>query len=87
VFAVVDQRVSRLVTRLDDVMADAGYARVETMPTNMLNSAATDMGQLGDIVATLRAPARAFGRASLDTPPGRPRRIYTYRDGAPQRPS
>jgi hypothetical protein len=68
-------------------MADAGYAPVETMPTVMLNSATKDMGQLGDIVATLLAPARTSAQGPLDTPPGPARRAYTYQDGVSQRPS
>lgn len=80
---MVDQIVSRLVFKLDDVMADAGYARVETTAPGI-----RDIAQLHEIIATVHPDAHLSVQGPLGTGAGRRVMVYSYRDhGATRRPS
>jgi hypothetical protein len=77
---VVDQSFSRLVFKLDAMMAEAGYARSETTP-DPRSSAGKDARRLRDMIVTLHPGARGSAQAVAATPSGNPKNVLTYSDG------
>jgi hypothetical protein len=78
---VVDQSLSRLVFKLDAMMAEAGYARSETTSPEPRGSAGKDARRLRDMIVTLHPGARGSAQAVAATPSGDPRNVLTYSDG------
>ncbi|CAN5624978.1 hypothetical protein BH24ACT15_BH24ACT15_31700 [soil metagenome] len=77
---MVDQSFSRLVFKLDSMMAEAGYARSETT-RDPRSSAAKDARLLRDMIATVHPGARPSAQAGAAIPSGDPRNVLTYSDG------
>ncbi|CAN5740874.1 hypothetical protein BH24CHL6_BH24CHL6_10090 [soil metagenome] len=85
---MVDQGVSQLVVKLDQVMAEAGYARVAKTTPELGRGAGARVQRLHDMIATVYPSAHLSVPRSVGTLSAQPMRAYTYRDsGVSQRPT